>query len=130
MSGRHPHFDDRRATAWHTTLADGIAAAREAGRALFVQIGRQSCGGSRALVERTLPKDEIAEFLNASFVAVALDADALDPDGAALLARATKKEPTPVCLYLAADGRLLHATAGGRPAAVFLQDLTEALAKR
>ena len=47
----------------------------------------------------------------------------------AFKAQAPRHEPTPVCLYLSAEGQLLHSTVGGRPAAVFLRDLTEAQAK-
>ena len=49
---------------------------------------------------------------------------------AALLPNLPRQEPTPLCVYLAADGRILHSTVGGRPAAVFLRDMTEALAKK
>lgn len=129
QSNRHPHFDDQRVTPWFSSLAEGLAAARASGRRVLVQVGRQSCGGSRALVERTLPKEEIGEVLNAHFVCVAADGDRLEPAVAALLAKAPRQEPTPVCLYLSAEGQLLHSTVGGRPAAVFLRDLTEAQAK-
>src|SRR5256885_2032011 len=122
---RHPWFNDRASVGWHARIADARAAARE-GQRLFVLVGRAGCGGTRALVERTIVKDEIAEFLNAHFAAVAADADAPDPDLAALLPSLPKREPTPLCLYLSRDGRRLLSTAGGRPAAVFLNDLVEA----
>ncbi len=125
---RHPWFNDRARVPWHARLADARAAAD--GKRVFVLVGRASCGGSRALVERTITKDEIAEFLNGHFVAVAADADAPDPDLAALLPSLPRREPTPLCLYLAPDGRLLLSTAGGRPAAVFLNDLVEASSKK
>jgi uncharacterized protein DUF255 len=128
--GRHPHFNDRRAVFWYRTLAEGLAEAARAERRVFVQVGRQSCGGSRALVEKTMLKDEIAEYVNAHFVAVAADADAPDPDVLALLPSLPRREPTPLCIYLAADSRVLHSTAGGRPAAVFLQDMTEAVGRK
>lgn len=131
--GRHPHFNDRRAAFWYGSLSEGIEQAQLTGKRVFVQYGRQSCGGSRALIEKTLLKDEIAEYLNAHFVAVAVDADAPDADVAVLLPSLPKREPTPICIYLASDtatGRLLHSTAGGRPAAVFLQDMTEAVGRK
>ena len=128
--GPHPYFNDNRAAAWYTRLTDGLAAAQEAGRHVFVQIGRLPCGGSRALIEKVIPKEEIAEFLRDHFVCVGLSADDPDPALAALVAQLPKREPTPLCVYLAADGRPLHSTAGGRPPAVFLRDMTEALAKR
>jgi uncharacterized protein len=128
--GPHPYFNDNRAAAWYTSLGEGLSAAREADRRVFVQIGRLPCGGSRALVEKVIPKEEIAEFLRDHFVCVGLSADDPDPAIAALVAGLPRREPTPLCVYLAPDGRPLHSTAGGRPAAVFLRDMTEALAKK
>ena len=128
--GRHPYFLDRHAVAWHTRLGEGRAAATAAGRHLFVLYSRPGCEASRALVEKIIVKDEIAEVLREHFVCVA--SDARDPEGevTTLLKALPKQEPTPLCIYLASDGRLLHSTAGGRPAAVLLRDLTEALARK
>lgn len=135
--GRHPYFDDHstaRLLRWHRQLGAGLAAARAAGKLLFLQVGRVTCGGSRALLEKTIPKDEIVEFLAEHYVCAAADSDALPADVAALLADLPRSEPTPLCVYIdpgAADGplRVLHSTAGGRPPAVFLRDMTEAVAK-
>lgn len=127
--GPHPYFNDNRAAQWYSRLDEGLAAARRDGRRVFVQIGRVPCGGSRALVEKVIPKEEIAEFLREHFVCVGLSADDPDPSIAALVARLPKREPTPLCVYLGPDGTPLHSTAGGRPAAVFLRDMTEAQAK-
>ena len=123
-AGRHPHFVSP--LFWHASLAEGLAAARESGRAVLLVVGRQSCGGSRALVEKTSAKEEILEYLDAHYVCVAGDADAPEPAVAALVAQTAQHDRTPLCLYLSADGRLLHSTAGGRPPAVFLSDLLEA----
>jgi hypothetical protein len=123
-AGRHPHFVS--AHLWHATVAEGLAAARESGRAVLLVVGRQSCGGSRALVEKTIAKEEIQEYLDAHYVCVAGDADAPEPDAAALVERMAQHDRTPLCLYLSADGELMHSTSGGRPAAVFLSDLLEA----
>jgi hypothetical protein len=124
---RHPHFVSPQ--AWHTTLGDAIALAGAQGKHVFVQVGRQSCGGSRALVERTVAKEEIHEFLDANYVCVAADADSPEPDVVALVEQMAHRERTPFCLYLASDGRLVHSTSGGRPPAVFLADLIEASKK-
>ncbi len=130
LPGHHVYFNDQRATFWHGRLKEGLLAAREAGKRVFLQVGRLTCGGSRALVEKTIPKDEIAEFLNAHFVCVGVDADRADADVAQLLQGLPRHEPTPVCIYLDGEGRPLHSTVGGRPAAVFLRDLTEAAARK
>jgi uncharacterized protein YyaL (SSP411 family) len=123
---RHLHFDDRHAVSWHHTLSPALNEARAAGKCVLVHISRADCGGSRALIERILPKEEITFALRADFVCVCNDAKQLDPDIAAQLQAAPRHEPTPVCLYLDGSGRLLYSTVGGRPAAVFMSDLTEA----
>ena len=123
-AGRHPHFVSP--VFWHPSLAEGLVTARESKRAVLLVVGRQSCGGSRALVERTIAKEEINEYLDAHYVCVAGDADAPEPAVAALVTGIAQHDRTPLCLYLSADGALMHSTAGGRPPAVFLSDLLEA----
>jgi Thioredoxin-like len=124
---QHPYFQSP--IQWHPTLVEAREAAAREGKRVFLQWGRHSCGGSRAMVEKTINKEEIAEFLVAHYACVAADADRPDPEVAALVHALPRHEPTPVCLYLSADGRLLHSTAGGRPAAVFLSDMLEASKK-
>jgi len=43
-----------------------------------------------------------------------------------LVAQMPQHDRTPLCLYLSAEGALMHSTSGGRPPAVFLSDLLEA----
>jgi hypothetical protein len=123
----HPHFASE--IVWHARLADALAEARASGKRVFVAHGGARCAGTRALVEKVLAKDEIAEYVAANYVAVASDVAAPDPDVAALLAQIPKREPTPVCIYLDASGKLLSSTAGGRPPAVLLNDLVFAHAR-
>ena len=122
--GRHPHFISP--LVWYASLAEGLVAARESGRAVLLVVGRQSCGGTRALVEKTMAKEEIHEYLDAHYVCVAGDADAPEAAVAALVARMPQHDRTPLCLYVSADEQLIHSTSGGRPPAVFLSDLLEA----
>jgi hypothetical protein len=128
--GLHPYFNDRRTVRWHASLESALAAAQESGKRVFVQYGRQSCGGSRALVEKTILKDEIGEFLRDNYECFAVDADHAPEEISAILATLPKREPTPVCIYLASDARVVFSTAGGRPAAVFLNDMVEAKGKK
>lgn len=132
-ASRHPFFDDRAAVSWHYTLAEGAAAAAANGQRIWIAVTHPDCGGSRALIERVLPKEEISEELRAGFACVCADARDPEPAVAALLSQAPRREPTPVSLYAAAEEggpRLVHSTAGGRPAAVFLCDLTDARTRR
>lgn len=129
LPGHHPHFDDQRSAYWHTSLAEALGQAAGTGKRVFLQVGRLGCGGSRALVEKTIPKEEIAGFLAEHFVCVAVSSEDPGPEVAAILGGLPRSAPTPVCVYLDAGGRAVHSTVGGRPAAVFLRDMTEALAK-
>jgi hypothetical protein len=128
----HPYFQS--VPIWQTSLPDALAEAAATGRRVFLQIGRIDCGGSRALVEKTIAKEEIVDYLQERFVCVARDADALDDTERALVGRmrgAQQGAPrTPLCLYLDASGALVLETSGGRPAAVFLNDLMEAATRR
>jgi hypothetical protein len=123
-AGRHPHFLSP--LVWHASLAEGLVSARESKRSVLLVVGRQSCGGCRALVEKTMAKEEILEYLDAHYVCVAGDADSPESAAAALVARMPQHDRTPLCLYLSEDGALMHSTSGGRPPAVFLSDLLEA----
>jgi hypothetical protein len=133
---RHPFFDDRAAVPWHHSLEAGAAAARASGQRLWIAVTSPDCGGSRALIERVLPKEEISAELRDGFICVSIDGRAPEPAVQALLALAPRRAPTPVCLYAAllpatssedpGGLRLVYSTAGGRPAAVILCDLTEA----
>jgi hypothetical protein len=125
---RHPHFVSP--LAWHHRLDEALAEASAQHKRVLVQHGRQSCTGSRSLVERTLAKEEIVEFIAKHFVLLASDADAPEPRIADLVASLPRQAPTPLCIYLSAGGQLLSSTAGGRPPAVLLNDLLDASTKR
>ena len=123
-AGRHPLFVSP--VLWLVCLGDARAAPSESSRAVLLVVGRQSCGGTRALVERTMAKEEIHEYLDAHYLCVAADAEAPEPAVAELVARMPQQARTPLCLYLSAENQLMHSTSGGRPPAVFLSDLLEA----
>jgi hypothetical protein len=97
-------------------------------RLVLVQVGRGTCGGSRALVEKSVAKEEILEYLQQHYVCVSADADTPEPAVAKLIDAMPQRDRTPFNLYVGPDGRLLHSTSGGRPPAVFLADLIQAQA--
>lgn len=123
----HPYFQSK--PIWLTSLPTALEQAGALGKRVFLQIGRIDCGGSRALVEKTIAKEEIFDYLTERYVCVARDADALSDDEKALVAKMRNRERTPFCLYLTSTGALVLETAGGRPAAVFLNDLVEGATK-
>ena len=123
----HPYFTS--GLDWHP-WDDALADAKAKQLRVFVAHGNRFCSGTRALIERTLAKEEVAEMMAKHFVAVASDADELHPAIAALLEKLPKREPTPVCIYLDGDGNILASTAGGRPPAVLLNDMLGAISRR
>ncbi len=130
MAG-HPWFTS--ALAWHGGLDAAIAEATASGKRLMLVIGRATCAGTRALVERTLSKEELEEFVREKLTLVAADADAPelgDPRVREVFDSLPVKAPTPLIAYLALDGRLLASTAGGRPPAVLLNDMLGATSKK
>ncbi|HEY2747908.1 MAG TPA: thioredoxin family protein, partial [Polyangia bacterium] len=112
MAG-HPWFTS--ALDWHGGLDAAIAEATAGNKRLMLVIGRATCAGTRALVERTLAKEELEEFVRGKLTLVAADADALEPRAREIFDALPVKAPTPLIAYLAVDGRLLASTAGGRP---------------
>jgi hypothetical protein len=127
MMAQHPWFSS--ALQWHTNLDEATAAQKR----LMLVIGRATCGGTRALVERTLAKEEIEEFTRDKFTLVAADADAPElcgPRVREIFDALPVKAPTPVIVYLTVDGRVLSSTAGGRPPAVLLNDMLGATTKK
>jgi len=128
---QHPWFSS--ALVWRTNLDDAIAEATASGKRLMLVVGRATCGGTRALVERTLAKEELEEFTRDKFTLVAADADAADfgdPRVREIVASLPVKAPTPLIVYLSLDGRVLSSTAGGRPPAVLLNDMLGATTKK
>src|SRR5258706_11102085 len=115
--GLHPYLPVGKLIHWQEGLDEALAAARASQRRVLLVYGRATCGGTRALVEKTVAKEEIAEFLNHHFVALAGDADAPAPEVAAVIGRVARREPTPGCVYLDAEGQVVPSTAGGRPPA-------------
>lgn len=124
----HPWFTT--ALTFHERLDDAIAEATAAHKRLMVVVGRAQCAGTRALVERTLAKEELEAFTREKFVLVAADADALEPRLADLVATLPVRAPTPLIVYLTPDPRVLTSTAGGRPPAVLLNDMLGATTRR
>jgi thioredoxin-related protein len=125
---QHPWFTS--GLGWHTRLDEALADAQASGKRLMLVVGRATCAGTRALVERTLAKEEIEEFTREKFTLVAADLDALEPRAAEIVASVPVKAPTPLIIYVAVDGRVMGSTAGGRPPAVLLNDMLGATSKK
>ena len=134
-SNYHPYLEVGTLVSWAQRLDEALEQARAESKRVLVVHGRATCGGTRALVEKTIAKEEIADFLNGHFVGLATDGDAPAPEITRLIATLPRQAPTPVCIYLDAKGppgsdpRVVHSTAGGRPPAVFLNDMMDGMRK-
>jgi uncharacterized protein YyaL (SSP411 family) len=127
----HPWFTS--ALVWHVGLDEAIAEATAKQKRLMLVIGRATCAGTRALVERTLAKEELEEFVREKFALVAADADEPefgDPRVREIVEALPVKAPTPLIAYLTLDARTLLSTAGGRPPAVLLNDMLNATTRK
>jgi hypothetical protein len=125
---QHPWFTS--GLAWHTSLDAALSEATAAGTRLMMVVGRHTCAGTRALVERTLAKEELEEFTREKFALVAADYDALEPRAKEIVDALAVKAPTPLIVYIAVDGHVVGATAGGRPPAVLLNDMLGATTRK
>ncbi len=124
----HPHFTS--GLRWTTSFSEALSEAQSNHRAVFLVYGAADCQGTRGLIERTLSKEEVSEMVTARFVCLAAAPVDPPPEVSALVASLARNTPTPLCLYLDANGKLLHSTAGGRPAAVLINDMLESLSKQ
>ena len=125
---QHPWFTS--ALTWQTRLDEAIAEATAAGKRLMLVVGRATCGGTRALVERTLAKEELEAFTREKLTLVAADADAPEARVREIVNALPVKAPTPLIVYLTVEGRVLSSTAGGRPPAVLLNDMLGATTRK
>ncbi len=123
--GHHPFFASP--LDWHDSFDGALLQARAEGTCVLAVHGHRLCGGTRALVERSLRKEELVEFVVGKFVMLASDSDAPGSWFAGVADGLAKREPTPLCLYFDATGKLVSSTAGGRPPAVLLNDMMQAL---
>lgn len=123
----HPHFTDIDGLSWHTTLEEGMRAAANEGKLLFVELSRPTCSSCRNLFEELLPDPDCLTPLKESFVCVSLPSHNPDPRimeiGAAYMPYASM---LPVCFYLTAEGDFLHGSSGRLDKQVFTADMRHA----
>lgn len=108
----HPHFDDRGTLDWHTDWRSALRAAREQGKLVFVEFGREQCSQCRALVQSVVPRPEIAALLRAGYIALASDCDAAEPEVEELAMQVPDASMLPIVIFATADGRYLDGSSG------------------
>ena len=109
---RHPYFDDRGTLDWYTTFAHAKAAARAAGKMIFIELGREACSQCRSLVQAVLPRPDVAPLLSAHFVGLAAEADDTEPEVEELAMKLEGAMMLPFVLLTDADGRFLDGYSG------------------
>ena len=128
--GAHPHFDDRGALKWYTSLSEGLVAAKAERKEVFIEYGRAACGACRALVEGAIPHEVVKARVHESFVAVAIDCDQPAPEVQDLRdLHMPWARSLPFVFYTDEDGRFLHGTSGGRSAVELLGDIEQVAAR-
>jgi len=109
---KHPHFDDRGTLDWYTSFAEAQAEARRTGRKLFIDIGRELCGGCRTLVTAVVPRPDIAPLLGEHYVALAGDADLPETEVHRLLFKLRTASMLPIVIVADAEGQFLEGLSG------------------
>lgn len=109
---KHPHFDDRGAHAWFTSFAEAQAAAKRDGKRLFIEIGRELCGGCRTLVQAVLPRPDIAPLLKQHYVALAGDADLPEAEVHRLVFKLRTASMLPIVIVADAEGTFIEGVSG------------------
>ncbi len=109
---KHPHFDDRGAHDWYTVFVEAQEAAKKGDRRLFIEIGRELCGGCRTLVQAVLPRPDIAPLLKEHYVALAGDADLPEAEVHRLLFKLRTASMLPIVIVADASGQFLEGLSG------------------
>lgn len=123
----HPHFDGG-SLDWQTRWEDAAARARDEGKLVFVEMGRELCSNCRSLVEVVCRQPGVEALLTERFVPLASDCDDPEPQvlemAMASLAGATM---LPFVLFADPDGNVLGSHSGAVDPASF-QEALESLA--
>jgi hypothetical protein len=108
----HPHFDDRGTLHWHTRWKSALAQAQAEDKGIFVEVGRLQCSQCRTLVQGIVPRPEIAELLRSRYVALAADADDMEPEVEELASKLSDAYMLPFVLLADAQGRYVDGSSG------------------
>ena len=104
--------------------AEVLAAAKKAHRPIFFYAWSPSCGPCVGMSRHVFPDSAVARYYNAYFVSYKANID--EGEGKALASR-YGISLLPAYLYFTAEGKPLHRSGGGKPAAEFIQDGQDAL---
>ena len=109
----HPHFDDRGTLDWYTHFDKALADATQAGKLVFIEMGRLQCSQCRSLVESVVPGQAVGALLREHFVALASDADAAeDPIIELTMQNLPDAMMLPFVIFANADGNFLDGSSG------------------
>lgn len=95
------------------------AAAKEAGKPIFVYGSSEHCGPCRVMEAKVFPEKKVGDYYNTTFINYKVNLE----EGQGLeLAQKYHVDRFPTYFYFDKDGRFLHISGGGKPAADFIQD--------
>jgi len=106
---------------WHSSLPDGMKAAREVKKPLMVDFFSDRCGWCKVLDQKTYTDQEVRRCAE-RFVSVKIDLG--KNPGAASQYRVTG---LPMVLFMNFDGEVIHSVIGFRPPGPFLVEMQKAL---
>jgi len=109
---KHPHFDDRGTLDWHTTFAEAKAEAERDQKKLFIDVGRELCGGCRTLVTAVVPRPDIAPLLQQHYVALAGDPDLPEAEVHRLIFKLRNASMLPFVIVADSKGHFLEGMSG------------------
>ncbi|MCC3153913.1 thioredoxin family protein [Hymenobacter sp. BT770] len=101
-----------------------LAAAKKAHKPVFFYAWSPSCSPCVGMSRDVFPDTAVARYYNAHFVSYKANID--EGEGKALSTRYGIRS-LPAYLYFTAEGKPLHRSGGGKPAAEFIQDGQDAL---
>jgi hypothetical protein len=128
-AGPHPHFDDRGAVNWKPNFATAVAAAKQAGKPIFIQAGRDNDDASRKLVTETLADPEVSKLLRRYFVCVAFNSENA-PGEIRPYFKQTGGDRPPFVVIVTERGTFLAGHSGGQSKEEVLSDLRKILEEK
>jgi len=127
---RHPHFDDRGTLEWYTRWDDALAAARQGGKLVFIDFGRELCSQCRSLVQAVVPSPGIAPLLEQHFVGLASDADEPEQEIIELISEhLADGMMLPFVMFTDAEGKYLAGSHGAVNPNTFRSTLEQLVAR-
>ncbi|MDQ3142948.1 MAG: thioredoxin family protein [Bacteroidota bacterium] len=111
---------------FHGKFEEALAQAKKENKLIFMDAFTTWCGPCKRMSASVFPDPAVGEYYNANFINIKVDME--KTEGPSLAGKyAVASYPT--LLYIDGDGKVIHRTAGARPADAFIELGKEALKK-